>query len=284
MTRIVYVNGEFVSEDEAKISIFDRGFLFSDAVYEVTSILDGKLVDWQGHFERLKRSLKELNIAIKFSEAYLLDLHRKIINKNKLNEGIVYLQVTRGAADRDFVFETTLKPSLIIFSQSKELIKPLLVNKGLSVMTSPDIRWQRPDIKTTQLLAPALLKMEALSKSMDDVWMVKDNLITEGTSNNVFIVDSVGKIITRSLSHDILGGITRAAILRVAKENRLEIEERPFTLEECYSASEAFITSSSIFIRSVVRINGKAVGKGTPGEVVGSLISAYLKYCKAHLT
>ena len=243
MTRIVYVNGEFVSEDEAKISIFDRGFLFSDAVYEVTSILDGKLVDWQGHFERLKRSLKELNIAIKFSEAYLLDLHRKIINKNKLNEGIVYLQVTRGAADRDFVFETTLKPSLIIFSQSKELIKPLLVNKGLSVMTSPDIRWQRPDIKTTQLLAPALLKMEALSKSMDDVWMVKDNLITEGTSNNVFIVDSVGKIITRSLSHDILGGITRAAILRVAKENRLEIEERPFTLEECYSASEAFITS-----------------------------------------
>ncbi len=284
MTRIVYVNGEFVSEDEAKISIFDRGFLFSDAVYEVTSILDGKLVDWQGHFERLKRSLKELNIAIKFSEAYLLDLHRKIINKNKLKEGIVYVQVTRGAADRDFVFETTLKPSLIIFSQSKEIIKPLLVNKGLSVMTSLDIRWQRPDIKTTQLLAPALLKMEALSKSMDDVWMVKDNLITEGTSNNVFIVDSVGKIITRSLSHDILGGITRAAILRVAKENRLEIEERPFTLEECYSASEAFITSSSIFIRSVVKIKGKAVGKGTPEEVVGSIISAYLEYCKAHLT
>ena len=284
MARIVFVNGEFVSEDEAKISIFDRGFLFADAVYEVTSILDGKLVDWQGHFERLKRSLRELNITIDFSEKYLLDLHRKIINKNKLNEGIVYLQVTRGAADRDFVFENTLKPSLIIFSQSKEIIKPLLVNKGLLVMTSQDIRWQRPDIKTTQLLAPSLLKMEALSKSMDDVWMVKDNLITEGTSNNAFIVDSVGKIITRNLSHDILGGITRAVILKVAKESGLEIEERSFTLEECYSASEAFITSSSIFIRSVVRINGKLIGKGKPGEIVGSLISAHLEYCKSHLT
>ena len=151
-------------------------------------------------------------------------------------------------------------------------------------MTSQDIRWQRPDIKTTQLLAPSLLKMEALSKSMDDVWMVKDNLITEGTSNNVFIVDSVGKIITRNLSHDILGGITRAVILKVAKESGLEIEERSFTLEECYSASEAFITSSSIFIRSVVRINGKLIGKGKPGEIVGFLISAYLEYCKSHLT
>ena len=248
MMRIVYVNGEFLPEDEARISIFDRGLLFSDAVYEVTSVLDGKLVDWQGHFKRLKRSLRELNITIDFSEKYLLDLHRKIINRNTLNEGIVYLQVTRGVADRDFVFENTLKPSLIIFSQSREIIKPLLVNKGLSVMTSQDIRWQRPDIKPTQLVAQALLKMEALSKSMDDVWMVKDNRITEGTSNNVFIVDSVGKIITRSLSHDILGGITRAVILKGAKESGLEIEERSFTLEECYSASEAFITSSSVAV------------------------------------
>ena len=284
MARIVYVNGEFIREDKAKISIFDRGFLFSDAVYEVTPILDGKLVGWQGHFERLKRSLGELNIPISFSQRHLLTLHREIIEKNKVNEGTVYLQVTRGVADRDFVFQDNLKSSVTIFSQSKKLIKPLLLNKGLSVMTSPDIRWQRPDIKTTQLLAPSLLKMEALSKSMDDVWMVKDNRITEGTSNNVFIVDSVGKIITRNLSHDILGGITRAVILKVAKESGLEIEERSFTLEECYSASEAFITSSSIFIRSVVRINGKLIGKGKPGEIVGSLISAHLEYCKSHLT
>ncbi len=284
MARIVYVNGEFIREDKAKISIFDRGFLFSDAVYEVTPILDGKLVGWQGHFERLKRSLGELNIPISFSQRHLLTLHREIIEKNKVNEGTVYLQVTRGVADRDFVFQDNLKSSVIIFSQSKKLIKPLLLNKGLSVMTSPDIRWQRPDIKTTQLLAPSLLKMEALSKSMDDVWMVKDGFITEGTSNNAFIVEPVGTIITRNLSHDILGGITRASILKVAKEKGLKIEERPFSLDEAYLASEAFITSSSIFVRSVVTINGKAIGEGKPGEIVESLISAYLESCKDHLT
>ena len=151
-------------------------------------------------------------------------------------------------------------------------------------MTSPDIRWQRPDIKTTQLLAPSLLKMEALSKSMDDVWMVKDGLITEGTSNNAFIVKPGGIIITRNLSHDILGGITRASILKVAKEKGLKIEERPFSLDEAYLASEAFITSSSIFIKSVVAINGKVIGKGKPGEIVESLIPAYLESCKNHST
>lgn len=284
MSRIVYVNGKYLSDDEAKISIFDRGLLFADSVYEVTCVLDGKLVDWLRHYERLSRSLREIRFNKKISQNFLLELHRQIIEKNKLKEGIVYLQVTRGIADRDFTFDNSLEPSIILFSQNKELLKPLTDNIGLSIMTSPDLRWQRPDIKTTQLLAPSLLKMEALSKTMDDAWMIKNGLITEGTSNNAFIVDKRGIIITRTLSHEILGGITRSAVLKVAQEKCIKIEERPFSQEEAYAASEAFITSSSIFIRSVTKIDSKFVGDGVPGKIVSTLIPLFLDYCKKNLT
>ena len=284
MSRVVYVNGEYVSETEARISVFDRGLQFADSVYEVTTVLEGKLVDWQGHHKRLRRSLEELSFEWECSEEFFLKIHKQLIFKNNLKEGIVYLQITRGIADRDFTFDKTIQPSIIAFSQQKKIIEPLLINKGLSVMTAADIRWQRPDIKTTQLLGPSLLKMKALSESMDDVWFVKDGLITEGTSNNAFIVNRAGTLITRDLSTDILGGITRFSILNLAKKKKVLVEERPFSVEEAYNASEAFITSSSIFIRSVVKLDNNLIGRGSPGNFVKSLISEYLDYCKSDLT
>ena len=282
MGRIVYVNGDYIDECHAKISIFDRGFLFSDSVYEVTPVLDGKLIDWVAHHARLKRSLRELGIKSIFSNNYLLKVHREIIRQNNLKEGIVYLQITRGSADRDFIFDDSMTPSLIVFSQAKEVIKPFKINKGISIMTAPDIRWHRSDIKTTQLVAASLLKVDALSKSFDDVWMIKGDYITEGTSNNAFIIDPFGKIITHDLSQNILGGVTRSAILAVAKEEGLIVEQRPFNLEEAYNASEAFITSSSIFIRSVVKINQKLVANGKPGKLVARIINKFCDYFDEH--
>ncbi len=284
MSRIVYVNGEYVSEGEARISVFDRGLLFADSVYEVTSVLKGKLVDWRGHHKRLERSMKELSFEWKCDEEFFLKIHKQIIKKNNLDEGTVYLQITRGIADRDFTFDKTIQPSIIAFSQQKKIIEPLLTNKGLSVMTAADIRWKRPDIKTTQLLGPSLLKMKALTEAMDDVWFIKDGFITEGTSNNAFIVNRVGTLITRDLSSDILGGITRSSILNLAKKKKILVEERPFSLEEVYNASEAFITSSSIFIRSVVKVDNNLIGQGSPGTFVKNLIFEYLDYCKSDMT
>ena len=280
----MYVNGEYVSESEACISVFDRGLLFADSVYEVTTVLEGKLIDWKGHHKRLVRSLRELNFVWECSEDFFLKIHKQLVDQNGLNEGIVYIQITRGIADRDFIFDKAIEPSVIAFSQQKEIIEPLITNKGLSIMTAADIRWQRPDIKTTQLLGPSLLKMKALSQSMDDVWFVKDGFVTEGTSNNAFIVNRDGTLVTRDLSSDILGGITRCSILNLVKKREVSVEERPFSLDEAYKASEAFITSSSIFIRSVVKLNNNVIGQGRPGNFVKTLIYEYLNYCKSDLT
>ena len=277
--RTVYVNGEYLPETEAKVSIFDRGFLMADGVYEVTSVLGGKLIDFEGHLKRLERSLSELDMDKPEGFDDLLEIHRELVRLNGIEEGMIYLQVTRGApGDRDFAFpdpEVT-KPTLVLFTQNKPgLAANPVAQKGIKVISIEDIRWGRRDIKTVQLLYPSMGKMMAKKAGCDDAWMVEDGAVTEGTSNNAYIVKG-NRIITRQLSNDILHGITRAAVLRFALEAQMEVEERPFTIAEAQQADEAFITSASTFVMPVVEIDGAKVGTGAPGKVAARLREIYL--------
>ena len=278
--RTVYVNGEYVPENEARVSIFDRGFLMADGVYEVTSVLDGKLIDFEGHAIRLQRSLNELDMANPISKEELLNVHRELVRLNNVEEGMIYLQITRGApGDRDFAFpdpETT-KPTIVLFTQNKPgLADSPAARKGMKVISIEDIRWGRRDIKTVQLLYPSMGKMMAKKAGADDAWMIEDGFVTEGTSNNAYIVKG-NKIITRALSNDILHGITRAAVLRFAREAQMEVEERNFTIDEAKEADEAFITSASTFVMPVVEIDGVSLGDGVPGRVAPRLREIYLE-------
>ena len=278
MSRTVYVNGAYLPEAEATVSIFDRGFLMADGVYEVTSVLDGKLIDFHGHCARLARSLAELEMASPCSDADLLAIHRDLVARNDVVDGMVYLQVTRGnPGDRDFAYPAAdIPPTLVLFTQSKPgLAENPAARSGWKVISIPDHRWGRRDIKTTQLLYPSMGKMMARKAGVDDAWFVEDGLVNEGTSNNAYIV--VGnRIVTRQLSHDILHGITRAAVLRLAVEAQMEVEERPFTVAEAQAADEAFITSASAFVMPVVEVDGMSVGSGRPGAVVARLREIYL--------
>ena len=280
MTRTVYVNGEYLPENEAKVSIFDRGFLMADGVYEVTSVLGGKLIDFDGHAVRLQRSLDELEMNTPISKEELLEVHRELVHMNEIDEGMIYLQITRGAPDdRDFVFpdpETTTQ-TIVLFTQNKPgLANSPAAKKGMKVISIEDARWGRRDIKTVQLLYPSMGKMMAKKAGKDDAWMVEDGFVTEGTSNNAYIVKG-NKIITRALSNDILHGITRAAVLRFAREAQMEVEERNFTIDEAKGADEAFITSASTFVMPVVEIDGVSLGDGTPGSVTPRLREIYLE-------
>ncbi len=277
--RTVYVNGDYLPETEAKVSIFDRGFLMADGVYEVTSVLGGKLIDFEGHRLRLERSLRELDMQKPAQFDDLLEIHRELVRLNGIDEGMIYLQITRGSAgDRDFVFpdaETTA-PTLVLFTQNKPgLANNPAAKTGMKVISIEDIRWGRRDIKTVQLLYPSMGKMMAKKAGCDDAWMVEDGAVTEGTSNNAYIVKG-NRIITRHLSHDILHGITRAAVLRFAREAQMEVEERAFTVAEAQEADEAFITSASAFVMPVVEIDGVALGGGKPGPVAARLREIYL--------
>lgn len=279
MDRIVYVNGDYVPETEAKVSVFDRGFLMADAVYEVTSVIDGKLIDFAGHAVRLERSMKELDMPEAISMDDLLAVHRELIARNDLVEGMIYLQVTRGApSDRDFVFPNPdeTKPTVVLFTQAKSLVETPAAEKGLKIISIDDIRWGRRDIKTVQLLYPSMGKMMAKAAGADDAWMVEDGFVTEGTSNNAYIVKD-GKIITRHLGNEILHGITRAAVLRFAREAQMVVEERSFTMEEAKEADEAFVTSASTFVMPVVSVDGVSLGDGLPGPVAKRLREIYIE-------
>lgn len=279
MSRTVYVNGDYLPETEARISIFDRGFLMADGVYEVTSVLDGKLIDFAGHARRLARSLAELDMAAPVSDDELLAIHRELIARNGVEEGMVYLQITRGApGDRDFAFPdpATTPSTLVMFTQSKPgLADNPAARTGIRVISIPDIRWGRRDIKTVQLLYPSMGKMMAKKAGVDDAWMVEDGFVTEGTSNNTYIVKD-GRIVTRQLGPEILSGITRAAVLRFAAEAQMEVEERSFTVDEAKAADEAFFTSASAFVLPVVELDGTAIGTGKPGPVATRLREIYL--------
>ena len=276
--RIVYVNGKFLNESEAKVSIFDRGFLFADAVYEVTAIIDRKILEWDGHIKRLQRSLNELGMNLPIKASELLDIHYNLISKNNLTEGLIYLQITRGEDDRSFDYpDEGVKQTIVLFTQVKSLQESNLAKNGLKVISVPDMRWGRRDIKTVQLLAPSMCKMMAKKSNKDDAWMIQDGFVTEGTSNNAYIITKNNVLITRNLSNDILAGVTRRSILKYAKEAQIKIEERPFTIEEAKDASEAFVSSATTFIGPVVEIDNIKIGDGKPGKQSLRLREIYIQ-------
>lgn len=276
MSRTFYVNGDFVAEENAVISVLDRGFLFADAVYEVSSVLNGKLIDNNAHLKRLHRSLSELSMAAPCSDADMLAAQRKLLTLNDLKEGLLYLQVSRGLADRDFAYPANPKSSLVMFTQAKQLVDSPMAEKGLHVISIPDLRWKRRDIKTVGLLAPSMGKQAALDAGVHDAWMVEDGLVTEGTSNNAYIVTPDRTIQTRHLGSEILSGITRRAVLKFAQDQGYTVLEQPFTIEQARQAREAFITSASSFVMPVVNIDGVVIGDGTPGPVSKLLRQVYV--------
>lgn len=282
MERTVYVNGDYLPESQASVSVFDRGFLFADAVYEVTAVLDGKLIDQAGHLTRLKRSAAELGMVLPCSEQELIQIHHQLIEKNQLLEGGIYLQLTRGnEGDRDFSFSDGIKPTLVLFTQARTLIESDTAKQGIKVISVEDIRWRRRDIKTTCLLPACLAKHIAHQAGADDVWMLENGVVTEGGSSNAYIVDQQGRVITRPLSQDILHGITRASLLKMAQDLDITIIERPFTLQEAYEAQEAFISSATAFVWPVIAIDEHRIGDGKPGPVARKLREIYIEIARS---
>ena len=278
--RTIYLNGNYIPETEGKVSVFDRGFLFSDSVYEVVSVLDGKLVDFDGHVRRLARSLGELGSEAAPDADAWLAICRELVARNAVEEGMIYWQVTRGApADRDFAFPPAdTAPTVLAFTQSRSLADNPSAKTGIKVVTLPDLRWGRADIKTTQLLYASLMKNEAIAQGADDAWMTRDGFVTEGTAQNAHIVTKDGVLVTHPLTRDILHGITRAAVLPLVS---LSIEERAFTVEEAENAVEAFVSSASGFVMPVVRINDSEIGDGSPGPVTTALRAAYIDWARS---
>ena len=284
MNRIVFLNGKYIKENEAKISIFDRGLLFADSVYEVTAVLDNKLIDFPAHIKRLDNSLKELEIKNNFTDKFLLNMHKGLVNKNKFTdkEGLIYMQVSRGTIERDFLIkDNNIAPNIFAFTQEKNLTNINYKENGLEIITKKDLRWQRKDIKTTQLLYATLIKTEAHKLGADDAWLIDtDGFVNEGTSNNAYIIDKNNNIITRNLSNKLLPGITRKTIIDVAQNLKLSIEERPFNVKEALEANEAFISSASTLIAPVTKIDSNTIGKGKIGPITEILRETYIKISK----
>jgi D-alanine transaminase len=281
MSRTVFVNGAFVSYEEAKIPVMDRGFLFADGIYEVSAVLDGRLVDSEPHFARLDRSLREIRISNPYSAAEWSRLCEELVRRNGLAEGLVYMQVTRGVAERDFAFPSGAAPTVVMFTQAKNISRSPQAETGVGVITVPDLRWKRRDIKSVSLLPQVLAKQAAAEAGVAEAWMVEDGFITEGSSSTAFIITKDKCIVTRPLSNAVLPGITRLSVMRLAAENGLTIEERLFTLDEAHAAAEAFLTSASMLVMPVVTIDGKPVANGRPGPLTRRLRVLYLEMAGA---
>ncbi|MGL5836921.1 MAG: D-amino-acid transaminase [Sphingorhabdus sp.] len=280
--RTVYLNGQYLPETQAKVSIFDRGFLFADAVYEVVSVIDGKLVDFEGHVARLHRSMSELKMPPPPSREVVLAMCRELVARNTLDEGLIYFEVTRGnPGDRDFLFPASdLEPTIVGFTQNMALLERPQAESGISVVTLPDRRWQMAHVKTTQLLYASLMKAEAKAQGADDAWLVRDGFITEGTSQNAHIVTADGVLITHPLDSKILHGITQASVLELARQSDVRVETRRFTVEEAKGATEAMVTSASAFVLPVSHIDGVQIGNGRCGSVTRALREIYVEFAR----
>ncbi len=283
MSRIAYVNGRYLPRAEAMVSVEDRGFQFADGVYEVCEVRGGRLVDERRHVARLKRSLNELRMAQPMAPAALAVVMRETIRRNRVQDGIVYVQITRGAARRDFPFPAAgTRPSLVVMARSNDLAKlEQIAGEGIAVVTVPDIRWQRVDIKSVALLPNVLAKQAARDAGAREAWLVDgEGRVTEGASSNAWIVDRDGKLITHPLGRDILPGITRSVVIDAIKAQGLAFEERAFTVEEAYAAREAFVTSASQIVLPVTSIDGRPVGNGAPGLVATGLRRDYHRHAE----
>lgn len=273
---IAYHNGQFLPLAEARVSVLDRGFLFAEAVYEVTAVIDGRLIDSGSHLARLERSAAAIGLSLPISSGEIEAVQKELIAQNGLQEGLIYLQLTGGAdVSRDFLPSADLQPTLVMFTQAKSFLASPAVQSGIAVITTPDLRWARRDIKSVGLLAQAMAKQIAAAAGAQEAWMVEDGFVTEGASSTAFLVTDEG-IVTREYSQAVLAGCTGSAILALAKESGLTIIYRPFTVAEALGAREAFITSASTFCQAVVRIDGMKIGDGTPGPIAMRLRELYI--------
>ena len=274
MSRIVFVNGKFVKEQEAVISIFDRGFIFGDGIYEVVPVIHGKIIDRDYFLERLERSLFELSIPWPCSEQEYIQMMNALIEKNGLEEGIVYSQVTRGKAERDFPFPKSVQPGIVAFTSQMEILDNPDFETGIAVTTTPDLRWKRRDIKSINLLGQVLAKQDAITRNSKEAWMVENGQVTEGASSSAYIVKN-DVLVTRSLSNAILPGIRRRTILELAERAKINVEERTFSVAEAKAADEALISSATTMVLGVVSIDGCLIGDGTPGPITRKLRGLY---------
>ncbi|GLI92786.1 D-amino-acid transaminase [Methylocystis echinoides] len=282
MSSIAYVNGAYTPLEDARVSILDRGFLFADGVYEVAAVIDGRLIDNEAHLARLERSLAELRLESPVTMAEMVEIERALVTRNGITEGLVYLQVTRGAADRDFSFPRGVRPTLVAFAQKKNILASPAAQTGVKVITVPDLRWSRRDIKSVALLAQVLAKQAATEAGCQEAWMVDaDGFVTEGSSSTAFIITRAGVIVTRPNSSAILPGCTRRAVMALAAEQRLSVEERAFSVDEAKAAAEAFLTSASNLVLPVVEIDGSPIGAGVPGDSAKRLRALYLDFARA---
>jgi D-alanine transaminase len=282
LDSIAYVNGAFVPLSEAKVSVLDRGFLFADGIYEVSAVLDGRLVDNDAHLARLERSVGEIKLPLPETIARIKEIQHELITRNKLKDGLVYIQVTRGAdVGRDFAFPKGVKPTLMMFTSVKDIVNAASAKTGIGVITVPDIRWARRDIKSVALLAQVLAKQAAAEAGAGEAWMIEDGKVTEGGSSSAFILTKDDVLVTRENSSAILPGCTRKAVVKLAQERQLRVEERAFTVEEALKAKEAFITSASSFVQPVVKIDGMTVADGKPGPTAQRLREIYIEFARA---
>lgn len=281
MTRTVFLNGAYLAFEDARLPVMDRGFLFADGIYEVSAVLEGALVDNDNHLARLDRSLREIGIANPHPAARWAEFQTELIRRNALAEGIVYIQVTRGAAERDFAFPAATHPTVVMFTQVKRIVDAPLARTGAAVITVPDIRWARRDVKSVGLLAQVLAKQQAVEAGASEAFMVEDGCVTEGASSSVFLITKAGAVVTRPLSRAVLPGITRDAVLRLARDHTLDVEERTFTVGECLDAAELFYTSASSFVIPVVSLDGEPIGTGRPGPLAATLRALYLDMARA---
>lgn len=274
-SRTVYVNGEYLPQADAKISVFDRGFLFGDGVYEVVPIIQGKLVDEDYGVQRLRRSLAEIEIAWPCSEEEYRRMLRELISRNQVTEGMVYVQVTRGIAERDFAYPKNTPSSLMAYTTHKNILKSPLAESGVTVVSTPDLRWKRRDIKSLNLLAQCMAKQQAAKLGAFEAWMTEDGFVTEGASSTAYIVKG-GTVITRALSNSILPGIRRRVLVEMAEKGGFRLEQRAFSVKEAQEADEAFLSNASSLVLPIVSVDGVAIGDGKPGPVTQDLRARYI--------
>jgi D-alanine transaminase len=281
MPRQAYVNGRYLPHDRAAVHIEDRGYQFADGVYEVVPVYNGGVVDEEPHLDRLERSLGELRIAMPMSRRALKLICRELIRRNRLTNGFLYMQVTRGVAPRDHKFPANATPALVMTTRQMAPASAEKLTQGVAVITIPDTRWKRCDIKSISLLPNVLAKQMAMEAGAYEAWLVDDEgQVTEGSSTNAWIVTDDNKLVTRPANNAILNGITRMALLNLLTKSGVEIEERPFTVEEARAAREAFITSSTNFVMPVTSIDGQPVGNGHPGLLTGKLRATYVAHAE----
>lgn len=276
MSDIVFLNGDFLKAEDAKVSIFDRGYLFGDGIYEVVPVINGKVIDKAPFFDRFEGSLSKIGLQAPFCKAEIITILDTLIAKNDLVEGGIYMQVTRGVAPREFYFPENTPTTFMAFIFKKEVINNPLAHTGVKVVTVEDIRWKRRDIKSISLLGQVLAKEEVHQKGAYEGWMVEDGFITEGTSSAAFIIKD-GVIITRPLSNAILPSIRRKVLMQIAKEHNLKVEERLFSVEEALNADEAFMASATIFVLPIIEIDGKKIGDGKVGAMATKLREMYIE-------